>query len=653
MRGLAGLLAAVALAAAGMAGAQPAPVDMAQTAPSGATFTLPKGWTRQDRGAVVVLAPPEADSRVAIVDVPRATDAKVAAATAWGLYRPAARPRFKLMTAAPPRNGWDERQAIDYETSPNDKAVVTARAFRRGTRWTVVIVDGSQGTVEKRGAALGLMSQSLRPAGYVRETFAGRTPHALDAQRIEALRDFVQTSMNDLDIPGVGLALIDHGKVVYEGGLGVRELGKPQPVDAHTLFMIASNTKGMTTLMLAELADQGRLAWDEPVTRAYPAFRLGSDETTRKVLMKHLVCACTGLPRKDYEWIFDTSRTTAAGTTFVHLAATAPTSGFGEAFQYNNLMASAAGYIGGHLVYPDQELGAAYDRAMQTMIFDPLGMRETTFDYARALAGDHASPHGYDIDGRQAVADMAFNYAGIPSRPAGGAWSSAHDMARYVADELSLGVLPDGRRLVSEQNLLARRVHGVPIGEDAWYGMGIETDRTWGVEVVHHGGSMAGFKTDWMAIPDAQIGAVILTNSDDGAMMLRPFMRRLLEVVYDGKPEAAGDVAAAATRYKASVAKDRERLVAPAAPDLAAALAGAYANPDLGHITVVRAGGETWFDFGLWKSRVASRKNDDSTVSFITIDPTTDGFEYVVATREGKRALVVRDGQHEYVYVEA
>jgi CubicO group peptidase (beta-lactamase class C family) len=654
MKSLAGLVFGVVLAVAEVAGAQTAPAsaDTPQTAPSGATFTLPKGWTSEGHGAVVVLAPPESDTRVAIVDAPGAADAKAAAAAAWGLYKPAAHPAFKLMTAAPPRNGWDERQAIDYETSPNDKAVVLARAYRSGTRWTVVIVDGSQATVEKRAAALGLMAQSLRPAGYARETFAGRTPHALDAQRIAAMRDFVRTSMQELDVPGVAIALIDHGKVVYEGGLGVRELGKPEPVDAHTLFMIASNTKGMTTLMLAELADQGRLTWDEPVTQVYPPFRLGSDETTRKVLMKHLVCACTGLPRKDYEWIFDTSLTTPAGTTFTHLAATAPTSGFGEAFQYNNLMASAAGYIGGHVVYPDAELGAAYDHAMQTMIFDPLGMRETTFDYAKALAGDHASPHGYDVDGHPAVAQMAFNYAGIPSRPAGGAWSSAHDMALYVSDELSLGVLPGGRRLVSEQNLLARRVHGVPVGEDAWYGMGIETDRTWGVEVVHHGGSMAGYKTDWMAIPDAQIGAVILTNADDGATMLRPFMRRLLEVVYDGKPEAAGDVAAAATRIKAAIAKDRERLVVPAAPDLASALAPAYANPDLGHITVTRAGGETWFDFGLWKSRVASRKNDDGTVSFITTDPTNDGFEYVVAVRQGKRALIVRDGQHEYIYLE-
>jgi CubicO group peptidase (beta-lactamase class C family) len=96
-----------------------------------------------------------------------------------------------------------------------------------------------------------------------------------------------------------------------------------------------------------------------------------------------------------------------------------PTSKFGEVFQYSNLMATAAGYIGAHFVYPHKELGAAYDEALQEKIFDPLGMKSTTFDYARALAGNHASPHGDDVDGKASVASMDFNYSIVPARPAG------------------------------------------------------------------------------------------------------------------------------------------------------------------------------------------------------------------------------------------
>ena len=136
----------------------------------------------------------------------------------------------------------------------------------------------------------------VRPKGYERESFAGRKAHALDAERIALMKEFVETSMKELGIPGVGMALVDGGKVVYEGGLGVKELGKPERVDENTLFMAASNTKGMTTLLLSELVDEKKLRWDEPVTEAYPSFKLGDANTTKQVLIKNLVCACTGLP---------------------------------------------------------------------------------------------------------------------------------------------------------------------------------------------------------------------------------------------------------------------------------------------------------------------------------------------------------------------
>jgi CubicO group peptidase (beta-lactamase class C family) len=492
----------------------------------------------------------------------------------------------------------------------------------------------------------------LRPKGYHRETFAGRTAQPLDAAHIDQLKEFVQTSMQQLGIPGVSMALVDRGKVVYEGGFGVRELGKPEPVDENTLFMAASNTKGMTTLLLSELVDEKQLRWDEPVIDVYPSFKLGDAETTKKVLVKNLICACTGLPRQDLEWIFEFKNATPKSTLAL-LGTMQPTSQFGEVFQYSNLMAAAAGYIGAHTVYPDLELGLAYDDAMQKKIFDPLGMRSTTFDYARVLAGNHASPHGDDVDGKPTMANMAFNYSIVPARPAGGVWTSADDLIRYVLLELALGKLPNGKQLVSPDNLLERRAPQIALGEDSFYGMGLIVDRRYGVPVVSHGGSMAGFKTNLYFLPDSGIGAVLLTNSDNGGMLLGPFGRRLLEVVFGGKPEAAGNISSAASSHKASLAKDRERLVVPAAPVLAAHLAKSYSSKELGELDVLNKDGITTFDFGEWKSAVASRKNDDGTISFITIDPTNDGFEFVVGERSGKRVLVIHDGQHEYVFTEA
>lgn len=628
--------------------------DTPSKTPSGATFTAPKAWSLQSTPRLVIIAAPEGDTSIAIVDVGAASDAGAAAAQAWTLYRPNAQRPVRLISPLAARNGWEERKLVEYETSPNERVAVQALALRTGLSWTVFILDGHEATAEKRAAAINLVVASLRPAGFSRENFAGRTAHPLDAERIATLKSFVENSMQELDVPGVSIALFDRGRVVFEGGFGVRELGKPEPVDANTLYMIASNTKGLTTLMLARLVDEGKLSWDEHVPQAYPSFRLGSDATTGQVLIKNLVCACTGLPRKDLQWLLNTNPSTPASDTFVQLAATQPTSAFGEVFQYNNLMASAAGYIGGHLAYPDRELGAAYDTAMQNLIFDPLGMTGTTLDMSRALGTpNHASPHSDDIDGRVTVANMAINFTTIPYRPAGAAWSSVHDMIKYVQDELTPGKLPNGTQLISAQNVLARRLPNVPIGEDAYYGMGLMVDNTWGVQVVHHGGDLVGFHSDWFAIPSAGVGAVILTNSDRGVDIRGPFLRRILEVLYDGKPEAAASVASAAALEKAEIAKARQRLIVPADSAVASRLAARYVNSDLGHIDVSRQGGNVVFDFGSWHSTVASRVNDDKTVSFITIDPGTLGFEFVMGSVGGRQTLTIRDAQHEYVYTAA
>jgi CubicO group peptidase (beta-lactamase class C family) len=329
-----------------------------------------------------------------------------------------------------------------------------------------------------------------------------------------------------------------------------------------------------------------------------------------------------------------------------------PTSKFGEVFQYSNLMAAAAGFIGGHVFAPGKELGAAYDEAMRKEIFQPLGMRVTTFDFKLALKGNHALPHGEDIDGKTAVAPMSFNYAIVAARPAGGAWSTVNDLLRYVQMELAAGKLPDGKTYVSEAALMARREPQVMIGEDHTYGMGLMVNRRWGVPVVHHGGDLVGFHSDMFWLPDAQVGGVILTNADAGVMLREPFVHRVLEVLYDGEPEAEEDVLTAIMRHKEAIAVERKRLVAPPEPAVVTRLAKRYKNESLGEVLISQKGAETFCDFGEWKSPVASRKNDDGTYSLFTIQAGLKGIELVVGEREGKRTLIARDGQHEYVFVE-
>jgi CubicO group peptidase (beta-lactamase class C family) len=382
------------------------------------------------------------------------------------------------------------------------------------------------------------------------------------------------------------------------------------------------------------------------------SFRLGNAETTGKVLVRHLVCACTGLPRQDYEWLLEFGKARPAST-FALLGRMQPTTGFGEAYQYSNMMAAAAGYVAAAVISPGREPGRAYDEAMRARIFGPLGMTRTTFDFARAQSGNHARPHGYDAEGVQRPSRMEINYSMVPVRPAGGVWTSARDLSKYVEMELKLGTLANGKRLVSEENLLARRAPQVRTGENSSYGMGLWIDTQWGTPIVSHGGSMPGYRSNMLWLPEHGVGAVILTNAYTGGSLLNPIARRLVELLFDARSEAAAQVSVAALQNKAWLVQNRERLVIPPNPVEAGKLAARYANDALGEVAVRRVAGKVVFDFGEWKSSVASRRNDDGTVSFVTIDPALLGTTFVVGEREGKRILVLRDAQHEYAFREA
>lgn len=646
------LYLALALAATPLpAIAQTTAADTPQTTAAGIQFVQPRDWTASRKERQIALSSPEDDLRVQIVDIAAAANAQDAVARGWtALGIPVPEPR--LVSPLPVADGWEERAAFAYETPPAERRVRSAMAMRKGTSWTVMIVDGSAATAAKRSAAVSVVQQGLRPAGFKAESFKGKTAHALTAERIQLLRDFVAESARKLEVPGVGLALIDHGKVVWEGGIGVRALGSNEPVDENTKFMVASNTKGLTTLLLSVLADEKKLDWDQKVVDLYPAFRLGSDEVTQSVLVRHLVCACTGLPRKDYSFILSDPGAPASET-FSGLAATQPTSNFGELFQYNNLMASAAGYVAGALTYPEMEIGAAYDRAMEEKIFAPLGMGNSTFDYAEGMSGNWAAPHGVDIDGKIVGMSNDFNYTVYPHRPAGAAFSTTADMAHYVQLELSKGKLANGRQMVSEANLVERRKRGVQMGPDTWYGMGLFERDAWGVPVVTHGGTLLGYHSTWFALPEAEIGAVILTNSDPGALMLAPFLRRLLEVLYDGQPDASRDIDTAAARLHAQAQARKTRLTYPGDATVLAALAPHYRDPQVGQITISDHGGQKWIKAGYIEAPIATRKNADDSISIVSVGPGNIGVEALVGNKDGKRTLTISDGQQtQYVYVE-
>jgi len=626
---------------------EPVAADTPAATVDGNPFVVPADWRVSVRGPATIVTAPEGGSQIVLVDV-EADSAEAAIDAAWGAYKQHDWP-LKIVNDVADADGWTKQRRFEYQTSPNERRYVVARAMYANDHWTVTIYDVADAVGGKRSAQINLLLDSLLPKGYEKETFAGRTAHRLDAGRIAELTAFVKHGLEVSGVPGASLAVIERGEVVYSGGIGVRELGRPEPVDGNTLYMIASNTKGLSTLLLAKLVDAGKIDWKDPVVGILPGFRLGDEATTQQVLVEHLVCACTGLPRQDMEWLLEFGAYTPESSMEL-LGTMQPTSGFGEMFQYSNVLASAGGYVAGHVAHPEHDLGSAYDKAMQELVFDPLEMSATTFDYQRALGDDnHAWPHSVDVTGKPALALMGINYAAIPVRPAGAAWSSVNDMIRYVAMELASGKLPDGKRYIGEGALLERRKPKVPVAERHYYGMGLMVDESWGVPVVHHGGDMIGYHSDMMWLPEQGVGAVVLTNGDPGWLIRNGFRRKLLEVLFDGKPEADEQIADASERYLAGMAAEFKLLDVPASDGNSRALARSYHNDFLGDIEVSRNDGVTSFDFGEWKSEVGSRHNPDGTVSFMTVAPGIAGLEFVVGPGP-EPTLIMRDAQHEYVF---
>jgi len=237
-------------------------------------------------------------------------------------------------------------------------------------------------------------------------------------------------------------------------------------------------------------------------------------------------------------------------------------------------MAAAAGFIGGAKVVPGKEWGAAYDEAMRMKVFGAARDDDDDLRLHEGLEGRRRPPHGDDVDGKVTRARMDLNYSVFPSaRPeaSGRAHASSRSTSRWSwprdapeREAARLGGEP--RRAVQAERRRGRRrdVRDGPVR---------------GPPVRRHGGPPRrrprGLPQRHDLLPEYEAGAVILTNADSGVMIRGPLLRRLLEVLFDGKPEAGGDAEVGAKQRKAAIAKERERLVVPADPAAAATLARA------------------------------------------------------------------------------
>lgn len=615
--------------------------------PSGATFTVSKGWHVAQTESMIVIQEPERELSAAFLEITAPT-LEEAIAQGWKRWKPEFARTVRITSKPPATQGWDEIGQIAYETSAEERRIVIGAARRKGKTYYVTLVDGAVAAAERRGAQLNIAMGSLEVADRAEENLAGRRAHALDAARLEKLVAFAEEARKQTNVPGVALAVVQDGKIVLEKGLGVRERGTNEPVTPSTLFMIGSMTKPLTSLMMARLVDSKKFAWETPITKLMPTFALGDPEATSRVTMAHTVCACTGLPRWDMEFIFESKGSTPASRIEL-VRAMKPTTGFGETFQYSNLMVASGGYVAAMTATGEKDLRRAYAEAMTSEVLRPLGMSSTALDLDVAQKREHARPHGRTLTFDTQPIPTEYERGVDSVMPAGGAWSTVRDISRWLLLELGNGKL-DGKQVISEANVLERRKPRVKISAKQSYGLALFIDESRGLTAIGHGGNTFGFSADATFFPEHNIAFIMLTNAQAANAYMAAVRRRLVELLFDATEEAEKGLAFGIKQQAESIKKQLTEITMTPEAAFVDPILGSWSNPRLGTIEFRREGTGVSLDVGEWTSTVGEHKDQSGVRRLILTGPPFAGLAFWPQTTEGKPTLLFETAQQKYVF---
>ncbi len=614
---------------------------------SGATFTVSKGWLVARSDNIIVIQEPQRELAAAFVEV-SAPSVEEAIAQAWKRWKPDFARTVRQTAKPPASSGWDEIAQTAYEVPAEERRVVLGVARRKGATYYVTLVDGAVAAAERRGAQLNIAIGSLEVAARAEENLAGRKAHVLDASRAERLLAFAEEARQQTKVPGVALAVVQNGRIVLEKGLGVRALGKNEPVTPTTLFMIGSMTKPLTSLMMARLVDGKRFSWDTPITTLLPSFALGDPDATRRVTMAHTVCACTGLPRWDMEFIFEWNKSSAESRIEL-LRAMKPTTGFGETFQYSNLMVAAGGYVSAMTAARSKDLRRAYVEAMTAEVLEPLGMTATALDIDVAVKREHASPHSRTLTFDAELLPTETERGVDSVMPAGGAWSNVRDLSRWLLLELGKGTL-NGKQMVSETNLLERRKPRVKISAKQSYGLALFIDESSGLQAIGHGGNTFGFSADATFFPEHDLALIVLTNAQASNPYMSAVRRKLVELLLDADQEAEKNLAFGIKQLGENIKKQLEEITLTPDPAFVEPLAGAWTNPRLGLINIRREGNGFTLDTGEWKAPIGEHKDRSGARRIILTGPPFAGLTFWPQQVDGRTTLLFETAQQKYLF---
>jgi CubicO group peptidase (beta-lactamase class C family) len=421
------------------------------------------------------------------------------------------------------------------------------------------------------------------------------------------LDQWVARAMKTFDVPGIALAIVKDDAVVIAKGYGVRKLGDPAPVDAKTLFGIASNTKVFTATALGLLVEEKKIEWDAPVVHYLPGFAMWDPYVTRELSVRDLLVHRSGLGLGAGDLLWWPSSTYDRKEVVRRIRYIQPATGFRTAYAYDNVLYLVAGEL------IEAISGQSWETFVGTRILAKVGMTGSNVRHSAAAAGGNVAATHAPIDGT--VKPIA-PFDSDNTNPAGGINSSAEDMAKWLRVQLARGKLPDGSRLFSEATALQLTtiVTPLPAGDPPpdllplkanfrGYALGLDIRDYRGHKLVSHTGGLPGYVSRVAMIPDLNVGVAVLTNQES-TMAFDAITLRILDHYLDAAPafdwigafakvRAQMEAVAKQAATRDSVARDTASR--PSLP--LAKYAGTYRDVWYGDITITESGGKLAMQF--------------------------------------------------------
>jgi len=493
--------------------------------------------------------------------------------------------------------------------------------------------------------AFDMITRRSALAGGAATIAAGALPIRAAAQTLASPIDaIVQPFLEAADAPGVSIAIVRPDAPPVTRGYGVRRLGDPARVDADTLFAIASNSKSFLAASLGMLVEEGKLAWDAPVVKYMPDFRMSEDSATQMTTVRDLLCHRSGLPLGAGDLMqFPLSDHTRAdilhGLRYLPLAR-----GFRSGYAYDNILYVVAGML------VERVSNMPWESFLTRRLLQPLGMRTAVArrDMVRTdnIVARHArlGPPARGL-GPIEVVEADESQAGSP---AGGINASANDIVAWLSTQLRHGLTPGGQRLWSEATakemwtpqIITSSTAGPSAdaptrGVMSGYALGWGIGDYRGHRLVSHSGGLSGQITQTALLPEQGIGVAVFTNTEDGVSA--QIRNALLDHLLAAPPY---DWLAAWKRAQASNDAEIRKMAgtgdfpAPAGgPSLPLkSYVGRYRDPWYGDIAILERDGRLAIDFtrtpvfksalepfgpDTFRTRFVKGAGEDAVVSFV------------------------------------